>query len=126
VGSDKLSEYGRKGEHDLIVKTLGDARANAHILYFERHCKAIDVERDISPYDWMLARWKTGFFEKSQLPSFQISASAVRAALAESDGKTEKAVVANALPPAVLKFIRGNNDMLSSYSREAALKRSKE
>ncbi len=65
VGSDKVSGYGRKGEYDLVVNTLCDPRANAHVLYFDRQGEVIDVEWHITPYGWMLGKWKTGFFQKS-------------------------------------------------------------
>jgi nicotinic acid mononucleotide adenylyltransferase len=123
VGSDKISGYGGKGEYDLIVNTLADVRASTHVLYIERQDEVINVDKDISPYDWMLANWKNGFFKKSPLSTYQISASAIRTAIAECNGDAADTIAAEALAHSVLAFILEKKDLLSLYSREAALRR---
>ena len=119
VGSDKISGYGRKGESSLIAETLGDPRARARILYYVRQGQSVDVSNDIVPYDWLLRRWQTGFFELSTLPTCALSASEIRAALAAGRNHVAGIALSNCLPSEVLTYIRKNESLLSSYLIES-------
>lgn len=120
VGSDKIADYGRKQEYPLVVETLADPRANAQILYFTRTRQDIDVQRHILPYPWMLGKWQSGFIRESQLPSFEVSGTNIRAAIARGDAEVDGMPMAEILPQSVLDFIHASKRLLSLYTLELA------
>jgi len=117
VGSDKIASYGKKGEFALIVETLGHRKVESQVLYYLRAGQDIDVNRDIVPFDWLLKKWKSGFFKQSQLPSCELSASEIRLAIV--DGRHRHGInLTSCLPIGILEYIRNNNDLLASYARQ--------
>ncbi|MCP4580387.1 MAG: hypothetical protein GY839_02125 [candidate division Zixibacteria bacterium] len=125
VGSDKVAGYGRKGEYDLIVKTLGDRRANAQVVYYPRAGIDINVEKDIAPYDWMMEKWQAGFFDKSPMPTCDLSATKIKKALVERREDVGGIRLVDSLSREVLDYIRTDKTLLISYSREMEKERKK-
>jgi hypothetical protein len=117
VGSDKVAAYGQKGEQALIEQTLGRPQVNARVLYFERSIGALDAETCIVPYPWLLSRWQSGSLGPSNLSSGDLSASAVRTALAHDLEEVGGIRIADCVPPRVLAHIRSNEPLLQSYRR---------
>jgi nicotinic acid mononucleotide adenylyltransferase len=119
VGSDKVAGYGKKGEHRLIVDTLADPRANAQVLYFVREGEDIDVAKYITPYGWMLEKWKKGFFKKSPVPTCAISSSRIKAALVSGREHVDGMPLSECMSPDVLSYILNQKTLLALYAREA-------
>ncbi|MGE5196902.1 MAG: hypothetical protein ACM3IL_00125, partial [Deltaproteobacteria bacterium] len=119
VGSDKVAGYGKKGEKNLIVHTLGDPRAKAQVVYFAREGEDIDLKSDIDPFTWLKEKFDSGFFKKSPLPSFEdISATKVRIALVKGEAKIKDTPITEFIAPAVYTYIRNNRTLLFLYEIE--------
>jgi nicotinic acid mononucleotide adenylyltransferase len=116
VGSDKVSGYGRKGEYDLLVNTLGDSRANAQVMYFTRADQDVDVQNDIAPYSWLLRKWQSGFIKKSLLPSCEVSSTDIRQAIAKHDTQVNGVPFTEVLPTSVIDFIHANEGLCALYA----------
>ncbi|MBU4342512.1 MAG: hypothetical protein KKG21_00705 [Candidatus Omnitrophica bacterium] len=109
VGSDKVNDYGRKDERNL-VKTFKDN--NIEVMYFERKGQEVDVDRNIMSYRWLSGFWQQGLFKKSRVSSSSaLAASKARAALYAQEPQIEGMDLGEAISPAILEFINGEGQM---------------
>lgn len=118
VGSDKVAGYGRLEEYDLIVATLANSRVNARVFYSVRDGEDVDVANHVAPYEWMLEKWQSGFFTRSPLLTYPVSARKIKTAIVKGRADVDGLSLNECLPDEVLKYIRTHKTLLTSYARE--------
>jgi nicotinic acid mononucleotide adenylyltransferase len=114
VGSDKVEHYGINDERALLA-ALSDSRVNAQVVYCARGGVDVDVASAVDPYDWMASHWRAGLFVKSILPTADVSASNLRAAIADGSAVTNQIPLAGCMPPRVLDYIQSHQAVRSRY-----------
>lgn len=119
VGSDKVARFGPNDERPLI-ETLSAPWANARMLYFSRAVNDVDVAVDIEPYDWMMARWRSGFITKAGLPTPDFGSSTIRARIGASRPE-EQLNLRDWLPSLVVDYISRTEAVQASYRKSVGL-----